>query len=93
MTKFYHAIEGTGFGKILKIIDIWKKLPDNKELKKKKMMLNTVNKALNRIREQVSLSFRAFREWHQVGEEKKRIAALTMIKTSGGSLQQSWKKW
>ena len=57
MMRFFNAIGGTGVGKVFKAIDIWKKLPDNKEIKKKQMMLATINKALHRIRHEVRLAF------------------------------------
>lgn len=57
MMRFFNAIAGTGVGKIFKAVDIWKKLPDNKEIKKKQMMLASINKALGRIRHEVKLVF------------------------------------
>lgn len=93
MMRMFNVIGGTGVGKVFKAIDIWKKLPDNKELKMKQMMLNTINKALGRIRKEVKNSFDEFKENYMIGEEKKRSAALVMMRAAGGSVQQSFKKW
>lgn len=30
MMRMFNVIGGTGIGKVFKVIDIWKKLPDNK---------------------------------------------------------------
>jgi hypothetical protein len=46
----FNVLAGTGIGKVLKSIDIWKKLPDNKEIKKRQMMIASINKALSRMR-------------------------------------------
>ena len=93
LLKVYNVIGGTGVGKIFKAIEVWKRLPNNKEIKKKQMMLKTINKGLERTRQEMRTSFAAFKECCQVGEEKKRAAALIMIRATGGSLQQAFKKW
>lgn len=50
MMRIFNVIGGTGIGKVFKAVEIWKKLPDNKELKKRQMMLGAINRALNGIR-------------------------------------------
>lgn len=57
----FNVLAGTGIGKVLKSIDIWKKLPDNKEIKKRQMMIASINKALSRMRKQVKNSFEAIK--------------------------------
>ena len=57
MTRMFNVIAGTGIGKVLKSVDVWKKLPDNKELKKRQMMISSINKALSRMRKEVKNSF------------------------------------
>lgn len=50
MMRIFNVIGGTGIGKVFKAVEVWKKLPDNKELKKRQMMLGAINRALNGIR-------------------------------------------
>ena len=50
MIKIFNVIGNTSIGKVMKIVDIWKKLPNNADFRKRRLMLNVINKGLAAMR-------------------------------------------
>lgn len=91
--RLYGILSQHGTVRVAEAFNVWKALPDAKEIKKRQQMLKAITRGIDTVMKEVRSSFEVFRNDHREGELRKRDAAIVLANSTVRKVNRVYSRW